>query len=126
MSIAHQSESSCTQRRPRRANVFSVVERLGQHRPRLGEERGIGERGLLLGEQQGVLQGDRRLRGEELQGDEPIGREGAGEEVVFEIEQADHLGLPQDGQAQDRLGPVRREVVVVGELARVGWRRRSG
>ena len=77
-----------------------VIERLREHRPRFGEERGLRPRPrpppapLLLGEQQRVLKRDRGLRCEELQGDEPIGREGAGKEVVLEIEQADHLGLP--------------------------------
>ncbi len=81
-----------------------VIERLRQERSGLGNERGsalrfLGRRprGLLFGEEQRVLEGDRRLRGEELQGSEPLGGECAGEEVVLEVEQADHLGLPQDG-----------------------------
>ena len=93
------------------------IERLGEHRSRFGEERGLCERGLLLSEQKGVFQRDRRLGSQQLEGDEPIRRERTREEVVFEVEEVNHLALPQDGQAQDRLGPLHREVIVGGEPA---------
>ncbi len=75
----------------------------------VGEERRAPLRGLrrrprlaLPGEQERVLEGDGRLRGEQLEGEEPLGRERVRGEVVLEVEQAEHLGLPQDGNAEDR------------------------
>ena len=67
-----------------------------------------------------VLEGDRRLRGEQLERGQPLGGERARDEVVLEVEQGDHLGLPQDGQAEHRARAVPREVLVAGELAGVG------
>src|SRR5208337_1116873 len=48
-----------------------------------------------------VLDGDRRLRGEEFQHRDPRWREGPRREVVLEVEHADELGLVDQGQAKN-------------------------
>ena len=54
--------------------------------------------------QTGILQRDRRLRGEQLQHGDPGRREDAGGQVVFQVEHADELGLGDQGQAENGAG----------------------
>ena len=54
--------------------------------------------------QTGVLQRDRRLRGQQFQHRDPGGREHVRCQVVLEIEHADQLGLLHQGQAEDGPG----------------------
>ena len=112
-----------------RAEDHFRVERRCHDRGRLAEEAGPALGGLRLHptralafEEERVLEGDRGLRGEQLQRQQALGREDAGNEVVLEIEKGDDLGLPADGQAQHRAGTDARQVRVAGEPARVGGR----
>ncbi len=92
------------------------VERLGEERPRLGEERGALPRLALLGEEARVLDGDGGLRGEERQRRQAIASEGGGDEVVLEVEEPDEL-VAHDGEAEDRPRAAAREVRIRGEPA---------
>ncbi len=103
------------------------IERLAEQLTRFGEEghavlRHLRRRPrrLLLGEKSGALQRDRRLRGEELQDLDPVDREGAGDQVVLDVEQADELCLLDDGQAQDRPRPGADDVLIGAKLRRLG------
>src|SRR5271166_6299371 len=51
--------------------------------------------------QTGILERDRRLRGEELQHRDPSRGKGPRREVVLEVEHADELGLIDQGQAEN-------------------------
>ena len=65
--------------------------------------------------QAGVLQRDRRLRGEQLQHCDPGRREDARGQVVLEVEHADELGLIDQRQAENGTGLALTDVGIRGE-----------
>ena len=77
---------------------------------------------VLALEQQRVLQRDGGLRRQQLERQQALGRERAGDEVVLEVEERDDLRLPADRQAEHRAGAGARQVRVAGEPAGVGGR----
>ncbi len=67
-----------------------------------------------------VLQGDRRLGGQDAQHLQPTRGEGLGQQVVFQIEDADQAPLAQHRQATDRPRAPRANVGVADEAAGAG------
>ena len=112
-----------------RAEDPLVVEGRRHDRGRLAEQAGpalgrlrLDAAGALAFEEERVFQGDRGLRGQQLERQQALGGEGAGDEVVLEVEERDDLRLPADGQAEHRAGTGARQVRVAGEPAGVGGR----
>ncbi len=63
----------------------------------------------------GVFQRNRGLTCQQFQYDDPTGGEGVRDEIIFQVEQADWHGLPQEGQAQHRLWPAPDKVRIAGK-----------
>ena len=104
-----------------------VVERRRHQRRRFAQDVrppaggfGLDAAFVLPFEQEGVLERDGDLGGDELQRHEPVGGEHARGQLVLEVEQRHDTALPADREAEERARTRGREVRIRGEPPGIG------